>query len=128
MRLRHEPLDLVTTYDFRISSMGARKRHENLLVRLEHDGLEGLGEAAPSRYYGESRALAGAALDAWAPHLGEDPFALEALGARLDSVLGGSGRPAPRSTRRCTTGSAGSWGFRCGGSSGWKLRPRRAPA
>jgi L-alanine-DL-glutamate epimerase-like enolase superfamily enzyme len=89
MRLRHEPLDLETRYDFRISSMGARKRHENLLVRLEHDGLEGLGEAAPSRAYGESRELAQAALDAWAPHLGEDPFALEALGARLDGVLRG---------------------------------------
>lgn len=89
MQLRHEPLDLATTYDFRISSMGARRGHENLLVRLEHEGLEGLGEAAPARYYGESRALAGAALDAWAPHLGGDPFALEALGARLDSVLHG---------------------------------------
>ena len=89
MRLRHEPLDLATTYEFRVSSMGARKHHENLLVRIEHDGLEGLGEAAPSRYYGESRALAEAALAIWAPHLGEDPFALEALGARLDSVLEG---------------------------------------
>lgn len=89
MRLRHEPLDLATTYDFRISSMAARKGHENLLVRIEHDGIEGLGEAAPSCYYGESRVLAGAAFDAWAPHLGEDPFALDALGARLDSVLKG---------------------------------------
>jgi L-alanine-DL-glutamate epimerase-like enolase superfamily enzyme len=89
MRLRHEPLDLATKYEFRISSMGARKLHENLLVRIEHDGLEGLGEAAPSRYYGESRALAAAALDAWATHLGDDPFALEALGARLDVVLKG---------------------------------------
>ena len=89
MRLRHEPLDLATKYDFRISSMGARRRHENLLVRIEHDGIEGLGEAAPSRAYGESRALAAAALDAWAPQLGEDPFALEALGARLDAALRG---------------------------------------
>ena len=89
MRLRHEPLDLVTKYDFRISSMGVRRVHKNLLVRIEHDGVEGLGEAAPSRYYGESRALAEAALDAWAPQLGEDPFALEALAARLDTVLKG---------------------------------------
>jgi L-alanine-DL-glutamate epimerase-like enolase superfamily enzyme len=89
VRLRHEPLDLETRFEFRISSMGARRRHENLLVRIEHEGLEGLGEAAPSRYYGESRALAAAALEAWAPHLGEDPFALEALGARLDAVLEG---------------------------------------
>ncbi len=88
MRLRCEPLDLETTYEFRIA-VGARRRHENLRVRLEHEGLEGLGEAAPARYYGESRALAEAALAAWAPHLGEDPFALEALETRLDSVLAG---------------------------------------
>ena len=37
MRLRHEPLDLATTYDFRISSTGGRRRHENLLVRCEHE-------------------------------------------------------------------------------------------
>ncbi len=89
MRLRHEALDLRTTHDFRISSTGARRGHENLLVRIEHDGIEGLGEAAPAAYYGESRVLAVAALEAWAPHLGEDPFAFEALGARLDSVLQG---------------------------------------
>ena len=88
MRLRHEPLDLETTFEFRIS-VDARRAHGNLLVRLEHEGIEGLGEAAPSRYYGESRALAVAALDAWTPHLGDDPFALEALGRRLDGVLKG---------------------------------------
>ena len=89
MRLRHEPLDLVTAYEFRISSAGPRKAHENLLVRLEHDGIEGLGEAAPARYYGESRALARTALDAWAPLLGDDPFALEALEHRLSGALRG---------------------------------------
>ena len=89
MRLRHEPLDLETRHEFRISSAGPRRLHENLLVRIEHDGIAGLGEAAPARYYGESRALAGAALDAWAPLLGEDPFALEPLGARLDAALAG---------------------------------------
>lgn len=89
MRLRHEPLELATKHDFRIASSGPRRRHENLLVRLEHEGIEGLGEAAPARYYGETRALAQAALDAWAPCLGEDPFALEAVGARLDAALAG---------------------------------------
>jgi len=89
VRLRHEPLDLATTHDFRISSMAARRSHENLLVRIEHEGIEGLGEAAPSRTYGESRALAAAALDAWGPHLGEDPFALAAISDRLDAALRG---------------------------------------
>ncbi len=89
MRLRHEPLDLTTRFDFRIASTAPRRRHENLLVRLEHDGIEGLGEAAPARYQGETRALAAAALDAWAPVLGDDPFALEAIEARLDATLAG---------------------------------------
>jgi L-Ala-D/L-Glu epimerase len=89
MRLRHEALDLATRHEFRIASTAPRRRHENLLVRLEHDGIEGLGEAAPARYYGESRALAEAALAAWAPVLGEDPFALEALETRLDRTLAG---------------------------------------
>ncbi len=89
MRLRHEPLDLATRHEFRISSAGPRRRHENLLVRLEHDGLEGIGEAAPARYYGETRALAEAALAAWAPQLGDDPFALEGIEARLDATRAG---------------------------------------
>jgi L-alanine-DL-glutamate epimerase-like enolase superfamily enzyme len=89
VRLTHEPLDLTTAWEFRIASTGPRLTHENLLVRLEHDGIEGIGEAAPARYYGESRTLSERALDQWAPHLGEDPFALEALEARLDAVLAG---------------------------------------
>ena len=89
MRLVHEPLDLATAFEFRIA-VGSTTAHANTLVRLEHDGLEGWGEAAPSHYYGESRGLVEAALDEWAPHLGDDPFALEAIEARLRAVLGGN--------------------------------------
>ncbi len=89
MRLSVEPLDFVTAWEFRISSTAPRTRHENLLVRLEHDGIEGLGEAAPARYYGETPALATAALERWAPLLGDDPFALDAIDARLDASLHG---------------------------------------
>lgn len=86
MKLTHERLELRTQFEFRIA-VGAKQRHVNTIVRLEHDGLEGLGEASPSHYYGENEALVRAALDTWAPHLGDDPFALEALEARLDRVL-----------------------------------------
>ena len=88
MRLRHEPLPLSTRFTFRIAR-GARQAHENTLVRIEHDGLEGIGEAAPSAYYGESADTVQQALAAWAPHLGDDPFAFDALEARLDAVLDG---------------------------------------
>ncbi len=90
MKLSHEPLPLETQFEFRIS-MGAKQRHVNTLVRIEHDGIEGLGEASPSHYYGESEPLVRAALDLWAPHLGDDPFALDAIDARLDRVLLGNG-------------------------------------
>ena len=90
MRLTHEPLDLETAFTFRISA-GARTAHENTLVRIEHGGIEGLGEASPSHYYGENRALVEAALEAWTPHLGDDPFALEAIERRLHDVLRGHG-------------------------------------
>jgi L-alanine-DL-glutamate epimerase-like enolase superfamily enzyme len=89
IRLRHETLDLVTTFEFRIS-VGSRSHHGNTLVRLEHEGIEGLGEAAPSHYYGEDRALVEGALDRWAPHLGSDPFAIEAIERRLDGILRGN--------------------------------------
>jgi L-alanine-DL-glutamate epimerase-like enolase superfamily enzyme len=88
MRLTHEPLDLHTTFEFRIS-VGARRGHENTLVRIAHEGIEGLGEASPSHYYGENRRLVEAALDTWAPHLGDDPFALDAIERRLHDVLRG---------------------------------------
>src|SRR5262245_36490091 len=73
MRLTHEPLSLETAFEFRIS-VGASSAHANTLVRIEHDGITGLGEASPSHYYGENQRLVEAALETWAPHLGEDPF------------------------------------------------------
>ena len=90
MQTRLEPLPLSTRFTFRIAH-GARQRHENTLVRLEHDGIEGLGEAAPSHYYGETAAIVREQLAVWGPQLGEDPFALDAIGARFDTALGGHG-------------------------------------
>jgi len=88
VRLRHEPLALETAFEFRIAH-GTGLGRGNTLVRIEHDGLEGLGEAAPAHYYGETRALVERALDTWAPLLGEDPLALEAIEGRLRGVLDG---------------------------------------
>jgi len=90
MKLRTEPFELQTIFEFRIAH-GSRRAHRNTLVRLEHDGLEGLGEAAPSHYYGETAETVEAALAAWAPVLGDDPFALDAIAARLDQVVEGHG-------------------------------------
>ena len=88
MRLRIETLALATKHEFRIAH-GAKRTYDNALVRIEHDGIEGLGEASPSHYYGETPEMVREALTAWAPHLGDDPFALDAIEARLDRVLQG---------------------------------------
>ena len=90
MRLTHEPLDVATTYPFRIAH-GVRRGHDNTLVRLEHEGRVGLGEASPSHYYGEDRRTVEAALESWSACLGEDPFALDAIAERCDRVLQGQG-------------------------------------
>lgn len=90
MRLRHEPLPVETIFEFRISH-GAKQSHVNTLVRIEHDGLEGLGEASPSHYYGETPELVHAVLDRFAPLLGDDPFAFDAIDAALDRALLGHG-------------------------------------
>jgi L-alanine-DL-glutamate epimerase-like enolase superfamily enzyme len=88
VRLRHEPLELSTAFEFRIAH-GTGLGRGNTLVRIEHEGIEGLGEASPAQYYGESRRLVEQALTIWAPLLGEDPFALEAIERRLRGALDG---------------------------------------
>jgi L-Ala-D/L-Glu epimerase len=56
---------------------------EVLWIELEHDGVTGFGEAQPQDHYGETVESAEAFLDEVAPVLGDDPFALDAIGSRL---------------------------------------------
>src|SRR5918912_2584978 len=53
-------------------------------VEVSHDGVSGYGEAAPIERYGESAASALAYLEAHAGALGDDPFALDEIEARLE--------------------------------------------
>lgn len=124
MKLRTEPLDLQTIFEFRIAH-GARRAHRNTLVRIEHDGIEGVGEAAPSHYYGETPETIEAALAVWAPELGGDPFALDAIEARLDHALQGHG-----SARAGLEMALHDWIGKKLGVSTWKLfglDPARTP-
>jgi L-Ala-D/L-Glu epimerase len=57
-----ESLLLETTHPFVIARGGAR-RHHNLILRLERDGLVGEGEGSPTHYYGETPAIGRAALE-----------------------------------------------------------------
>ena len=59
-----------------------------LWIELEHEGVTGFGEAQPQDHYGETIESAEAFLDGSAPLLGDDPFALEVIGARLAEIPG----------------------------------------
>ena len=83
--IRHHPLDLHLRHTFRIAR-GASDMRENLLVELEHEGVVGLGEAAPIRRYGEDRASAAAAVEEMARRL-QDPRAF-GVAARAAAVAG----------------------------------------
>ena len=90
MRLTHETVELQTRFDFRISH-GSHRVYRNALVKIEHQGITGWGEASPSHYYGETPSLVDLALDTWAPVLGDDPFALDAIAERMKHTLHGHG-------------------------------------
>lgn len=86
MLLQTRPIDVQLQYTFRISRSASAQK-ENVLVTLS-DGAEcGIGEAAPSAYYGESRASALEALSRVPPLLGADPFDLEGLDGRLRQAI-----------------------------------------
>ena len=88
MRISHEVVKLKTRYPF-VIARGGYASHENVIVKVvDDDGLEGLGEAAPNRFYGESVATVVAALDQFAPVLGSaSSWSLEAIDDSLNRVL-----------------------------------------
>lgn len=57
-------------------------------VAVSHDGVVGYGEGAPVERYGESAASALRFLEEHRSLLGDDPFALEEIGARLAETPG----------------------------------------
>ena len=87
MKLDVQAFDLKLTTPFRISRH-VQYTARNVLARITHEGITGIGEAAPSEHYGETRGTVLAALDMLADELGDDPFALEDTLARLNHLLG----------------------------------------
>ena len=57
-------------------------------VTLRHEGVEGRGEAAPIERYGETAASALEFVERHGHLVGDDPFALEEIGARLGALEG----------------------------------------
>ena len=89
MELTAQALDLTLRVPFRISRSVQNIAH-NVLVRIEDDGLSGVGEAAPSGYYGEKCESVLMALSYFAERLGDDPLLIEDISADLARELHGN--------------------------------------
>lgn len=91
MKLSHQTIELNPTHPF-VIARGGYAHHRNVIVRLtDDDGVEGFGEAAPNRYYGESVTTVIAALGQFKPVLERaDPFSIEVIEANLNRILRGN--------------------------------------
>ena len=77
LRMETEVLQLRTRHPF-IIARGGQSDYRTVWVRLrDGDGQEGWGEAAPTKFYGETTESVLAALDLYAGMLPSDPFDLE---------------------------------------------------
>jgi L-alanine-DL-glutamate epimerase-like enolase superfamily enzyme len=87
LRLEAEVLNLRTRHPF-IIARGGQSDYRTVWVRLtDRDGVEGWGEAAPAKIYGETTESVLAALQAYGEHLPEDAFAIEDIERRWETAL-----------------------------------------
>jgi len=125
LRLAFDVLDLKTRHPFTIAR-GSTAACRTVRVRLvDADGVEGWGEAAPSRYYGETADTVVAALGRLAPALPGDPSDLEAADAALLRAS-----PADAAARAAVSAALHDLAGKRLGAPLWKLwglDPARAP-
>jgi L-Ala-D/L-Glu epimerase len=96
LRMEVEVLKLRTKHPF-IIARGGQSDHRTVWVRLtDAEGHEGWGEAAPSKFYGETVESVVAALEVYGTMLPTDPFNLEDAERRWEAKLrwNGSARAA----------------------------------
>jgi len=88
MQLSYEVLSVHTKHPF-IIARGGTSTWSVVWVRLrDHDGVEGWGEAAPSRFYGETTDTVIAALQRFAPLIeGADAWSIEAIEREIAASL-----------------------------------------
>jgi L-alanine-DL-glutamate epimerase-like enolase superfamily enzyme len=85
-----EVLSLRTKHPF-VIARGGQSDHRTVWVRLtDSEGNEGWGEAAPSKYYGETADSVVAALQLYGSMLPDDPFHLEEAERRWENKLRGN--------------------------------------
>ena len=99
----------------------ASDQAEVVQVELRHDGVSGFGEAAPIERYDESAASALVYVEEHASLLGDDPFALEEIEARLP--------PGENAARAALDGALHDLQGKLLGVPAWKLLglPRSGP-
>jgi L-alanine-DL-glutamate epimerase-like enolase superfamily enzyme len=105
------------------TSQGGIDEKETIVVRLEHAGTTGWGEAVPSALYGQTLEASEAALDAMRPLLGDDPLEIEPI---LQRVL--AAHDAQRAAVCALDSALHDWAGRRLGVPVWRLlglaRPR----
>ncbi len=86
IRLDRKPIDLRLRHVWTIARASSAVKR-NVLTRIAHGGIEGLGEAAPNARYGEDAGSVLKGLERLAPLLGDDPSRLEEIDGRLEAAL-----------------------------------------
>ena len=88
MKLTHEVRTVHTRHPFVIARGGSSDWRVVTVTVTDRDGAQGIGEAAPSRFYGETPESVVAALARFAPLLADaDSWSLEAIEAELHKAL-----------------------------------------
>jgi L-Ala-D/L-Glu epimerase len=90
LRLSAEILELRTRHPF-IIARGGQSEYRTVWVRLtDADGREGWGEAAATKYYGETAETVLAALNIYSAHMPKDAFDLEEGERAWEAALHGN--------------------------------------
>ena len=92
MKLSHEIITVQTTHPF-VIARGGQSEYKTVWVKVsDGDGHEGWGEAAPSRFYGETPETVVAALGRIAAAIdGRSAWSLEAIEAEMNRAIGRNG-------------------------------------
>lgn len=85
MRFTFHIIDLELKHPFRISR-SVTELKKNVIVQIE----EGVGEAAPSEYYGENAETVIQCLEEVKDQLGDDPFQIESILSSLNEKISGN--------------------------------------
>jgi L-alanine-DL-glutamate epimerase-like enolase superfamily enzyme len=92
MKLAHEIISLRTRHAFTIARGGGSEYRVVIATITDRDGMTGVGEANPSRYYGENPDTVQVVLDQFAPILEKaDAWSFDAIESEMNKMWRGNG-------------------------------------